>query len=107
HVKPPQQDYMGLGFRVPLIVVSPYAKKGYVSKAQHEFASILRFTEEVMGLPSLHSIDPDATDDRADDLAACFDFTQPVQPFQATKVPVGPEVFIHQAPSAEPPDDDL
>jgi phospholipase C len=98
---------MGLGFRVPLIVVSPYAKKGYVSKAQHEFASILRFTEGVMGLPSLHSIDPDATDDRADDLSDCFDFTQTPQPFDAVHVPVGPEFFVHQPPSAEPPDDDL
>src|SRR5262249_10817410 len=39
HVKPPQADYMGLGFRVPLIVVSPWARKGYVSKVQHEFGS--------------------------------------------------------------------
>jgi phospholipase C len=107
HVKPPQKDYMGLGFRVPLIVVSPYAKKGYVSKAQHEFGSILHFTEEVMGLPSLHSVDANATDNRADDLADCFDFTQTVQPFKATKVPVGPEFFVHQAPSDEPPDDDF
>lgn len=107
HVKPPQPDYMGLGFRVPLIVVSPYAKKGYVSKAQHEFASILHFTEEVMGLPSLHSIDPDATDDRADDLADCFDFTQAVQPFRGIHAPVGPEYFVAQPPSEEPADDDL
>lgn len=42
-VTPPQIDRMGLGFRVPLIVVSPYSKHGYVSHAQHEFGSILRF----------------------------------------------------------------
>ena len=107
HVKPPQQDYMGLGFRVPLIVVSPYAKKGYVSKTQHEFASILKFTEQAMGLPTLHSQDPDATDDRADDLSDCFDFTQTVTPLQRTQVPVSADYFIHQAPSDEPADDDF
>jgi phospholipase C len=107
HVKPPQQDYMGLGFRVPLVVVSPYAKKGYVSKSQHEFASILRFTEEAMGLPSLHSIDPDATDDRADDLMDCFDFTQTVQPFARVHVPVGDDYFLNLPPSTEPADDDF
>jgi phospholipase C len=106
HVKPPQQDYMGLGFRVPLIVVSPYAKKGYVSKTQHEFASILHFTEEAMGLPSLHSQDPNATDDRADDLSDCFDFTQAVAPFARLQSPVGAAFFLAQPPSDEPADDD-
>ena len=39
HVPPPQLDYTGLGFRVPMIIVSPYAKKGYVSHTQYEFGS--------------------------------------------------------------------
>jgi phospholipase C len=107
HVKPPQRDFMGLGFRVPLIVVSPYAKKGYVSKTPHEFASLLRFTEEAMGLPSLHSQDPDATDDRVDDLHDCFDFGQAAEPFSALPAPAGPEYFMAQPPTNEPPDDDM
>ncbi len=36
HVLPPQTDDMGLGFRVPVIVVGPYAKRGYVSHVTHE-----------------------------------------------------------------------
>ena len=77
HVPPPQLDQMGLNFRVPLLVISPYAKHGYVSHVQHEFGSILKFTEENFGLPSLGQ-----SDARADDLSDCFDFTQTPAPFQ-------------------------
>ncbi len=82
HVSPPQLDVMGLGFRVPLIVVSPYARRGYVSHVQHEFGSVLRFIESVYGVPQLA-----ASDARADDLSDCFDFAQPVRPFAALRVP--------------------
>jgi len=82
HVSPPQLDTMGLGFRVPLIVVSPYARRGYVSHVQHEFGSVLRFIESVYGVPQLA-----ASDARADDLSDCFDFAQPVRPFAALRVP--------------------
>ena len=77
HVAPPQLDVMGLGFRVPLIVVSPFARNGYVSHAQHEFGSITRFTEETFGLAPLA-----AADTRADDLLDCFDFSRSPQPFR-------------------------
>ncbi|MBV8197969.1 MAG: hypothetical protein JO263_07525, partial [Candidatus Eremiobacteraeota bacterium] len=40
------------GFRVPLIVVSQYAKTGHISHSQHEFGSILKFTEENFTLRS-------------------------------------------------------
>jgi phospholipase C len=106
HVKPPQPDYMGLGFRVPLIVVSPYAKKGYVSKVPHEFGSLLKFTEEALNLPSLHSLDPDATDDRADDLSDCFDFDQAVTPLAAPAPAAPADFFIGEPPSTTLPDDD-
>ena len=77
HVPPPQLDSMGLGMRVPLIVISPYAKQGYVSHVQHEFGSILKFTEEDFRLPSLST-----TDLRADDLTDSFDFTQKARAFR-------------------------
>ena len=83
HVQPQQFDnYYELGFRVPLVVVSPYAKRGYVSKVQHEFGSILAFSEETFGIPkgSLGT-----TDVRADDLSDCFDFTQ--RPRTFTPIP--------------------
>jgi phospholipase C len=76
HVSPPQLDDYGLSFRVPLIVVSPYAKKGYVSHVQHEFGSMLKFAEETLDLGSLGT-----TDVRADDLMDCFDFTKPPSAF--------------------------
>ena len=52
-VPPVYEDYDGLGFRVPLIVVSPYAKHGYVTHVQYETASVLRFIEDNFGLPPL------------------------------------------------------
>ena len=74
---PPQQLYPdGLGIRVPLIVISPYARRGYVSHVNHEFGSILHFTETTFGLPSLGKADA-----RSDDLSDCFDFTQSPGPF--------------------------
>jgi phospholipase C len=57
HVKPPHRDRMGMGFRVPLIVASPYARAGYVSHTTYEFGSILRFVEDTFGLGSLGGTD--------------------------------------------------
>src|SRR5260370_41057433 len=56
HVAPPQVDAYGLGFRVPMLVVSPYAMRGYVSGQWYEHSSILKFIERRFGLPSLASI---------------------------------------------------
>ena len=56
-VAPPFKDYDGLGFRVPLIVISPYAKKNFVSHKQYETASVLRFAEDLFGLASLSAAD--------------------------------------------------
>ena len=94
HVPPAQVDGNGYGFRVPLIVISPYARHGYVSHVPHEFGSILRFTEEVFGVPSLGTVDV-----RSDDLSDCFDFSQTPRGFQP---------FSHGAYNAtdtSPPDD--
>jgi len=98
HVSPTIYNSFELGFRVPLVVVSPYAKPGYVSHGQHEFGSILKFVEETFNLPSLGT-----TDVRADDLSDCFDFTQPMIRYKhvATKYP--PRYFA-TLPAAEPKD---
>jgi phospholipase C len=101
HVRPPQLDAMGLGFRVPMIVISPYAKHGYVSHVQHEFGSILKFTEEVFALPSLGT-----TDARADDLSDCFDFTKPPRPYVAVATALTVADFLAMPPSNIAPDDD-
>ncbi len=68
----------GLGIRVPCLIISPYAKQGYVSHVQYEYGSILRFIEEVFGLPP-GAIGPQSqgyTDGRAASLDDAFDFTQ-------------------------------
>ena len=53
HVTPPKVDAWELGFRVPLLVISPYAKRGYVDDAFGEFSSPLRFVSDNWGLPYL------------------------------------------------------
>lgn len=45
HVPPPQVDQDGLGPRVPLLIISPFAKPGYVSHTVYEHSSILKFIE--------------------------------------------------------------
>jgi phospholipase C len=121
HVLPPQVDDMGMGFRVPLIVVSPYAKHGYISHQQHEFGSFLKFIEELYQLPSLPSTPtipagfyPDSTgftpniivrDAISDDLLDCFDFTQTVQPYTQVQTTLGPDYFKTHIMTG-PPDTD-
>ena len=53
HVPPPRLDTMGLGPRVPLLIISPWARKSYVSHTRYELSSILSFLERLYGLPSL------------------------------------------------------
>jgi phospholipase C len=90
-VVPPQNNVMGWGFRVPMLVVSPYAKHGYVSHVQRDFGSILRFVEENFNLPSLNEDDANA-----DNLLDCFDFTQPVAPFTPIPAAHGARYFINE-----------
>ncbi len=53
-------DYDRLGFRVPLIVVSPYARPGYVSDHVTDLTSLLRFVETRWLLPALTGRDANA-----------------------------------------------
>lgn len=58
HVKPyVVRDAAGPGFRVPLLVVSPYAKRMHVAHTEIEFATLLKFTEDTFGLRSLGATD--------------------------------------------------
>ncbi len=57
HVAPPQLDAYGPGFRVPTLLVSPYAKRGFVSGQLYEHSSVLKFLERRFGLPTLASVD--------------------------------------------------
>jgi phospholipase C len=96
HVAPPQYDVMGPGFRIPLLVVSPYARPGYVSHVQHEAASVVKFIEDDFGLPSLGQADA-----RADDLRDCFDFAQKPLTFHPIPAHLRASDFAHLA---DPPD---
>jgi phospholipase C len=103
---PPQLDYRGLGIRTGCLIISPYAKQGYVSHVQYEYGSILRFIEEVYGLP-VGSIGPTSegyTDARATSLDDAFDFTQPPRPFQTIPSKYPTAHFLHEPPSNLPVD---
>ncbi len=82
HVPPPtacvpdgraaNADFDRMGFRVPLLVVSPWARPGHVSHLVHEATSITRFIELLFDLPAL--TDRDANSDALLDM---FDFDHP------------------------------
>jgi phospholipase C len=103
HVTPPIFNSYEDSFRVPLLVISPYANNGYISHVQHEFGSILKFTEEAFNLPSMGT-----TDERSDDLSDCFNFGSALHRhrFKTIRAKYGPQYFLHQPPSNESPDDD-
>jgi phospholipase C len=62
HVAPPDANGLwGDGTRVPTIVISPYAKQGYVDHTQHDTLSILSTIEQRFGLSSLNNLDKNAS----------------------------------------------
>ncbi|GAC1691730.1 MAG: alkaline phosphatase family protein [Candidatus Dormibacteraceae bacterium] len=77
HVTPPNVEKLTdgtqfrYGGRVPCLVLSPYARKGYISKAKHSHVSLIKFCENNFGLPSLNT--RTAASDGMED---CFDFKQ-------------------------------
>jgi phospholipase C len=101
HVAPTIQNSYEYGFRVPLIVVSPYAKRGYVSHVTHDFGSLLKFTETTFNLPSLGY-----ADSPADDLSDCFDFTQTPAAFHAFDAKFSASYFLNDKRAPLDPDDD-
>jgi phospholipase C len=94
--------YGGLGFRVPAIIVSPYAKAGYISPTQYEFASILKYIEKNWKLGSLGT-----SDVRANSLIDSFNYLQTPIPFTAIPSSLSKSYFIHRKPSYLPVDTDL
>jgi phospholipase C len=106
NVPPPQLDGQGLGIRVPMLLVSAYAKEtsssqpGYVSHTQYEFGSILKLIEGNWNLGTLGR-----TDKRANSLLDCFDFTQPPRTFTPIVSKYSKAYFLKQPPSGLPVDD--
>jgi len=102
HVPPPaiinSYEY---GFRVPMIVISPYVKPAHISHATHTFGSVLRYIEGNFGLPTLGYADA-----AADDLSDCFDYEQTPLTFQGIAVSREAEYFLQDKTPPTPPDDD-
>ncbi len=102
HVVPPTVDALGYGLRVPGIVISPYAKKGYIDHQTLSFDAYDKFIED--DFLGGQRIDP-ATDGRPDprpdvrenekilgNLVNDFDFTQPPRPPMI--LPVQPQTTL-------------
>lgn len=84
NVPPPQISYSRLGFRVPMVVISPYSKPDFISSTQYDFGSILKFIEENFNLGSLGTTDATSTS-----ISDIFNFSQKPNKFvQAPEPPV-------------------
>jgi phospholipase C len=106
-VAPPALDYQGgPGFRVPMIVISPYvqvgggSQGGYISKTPYEFASIVRFIEDTFNLQRI----PGTPDGSSNSIADFFNFTQSPRSFTTIPSHYNKSYFIHQKPSNLPVD---
>lgn len=78
HVAPPRgpNSVIEFGFRVPTIIISPYAQAGYVDDTFYSFSSILKFVEDDYSLPPLTQLDGGSND-----MFNAFNFSQqPLQP---------------------------
>jgi phospholipase C len=92
HVTPPK----GMGIRLPMVIVSPYAKPGFVDSNVASFASILAFTEHLYGLKRLNKVDGSAYD-----YFDSFDFGQrplPPIPLPRHRVPPSSLRFVQSHP---------
>jgi len=101
-VAPKYVDYDGLGLRIPMLIISAYAKKGHVSHVHYEHGSILRFIEDQFGLGRLAASDKRARSPQTD----AFDFSQPPRKFQKIQAPYDLRYFLrqpidHHIPDAE------
>lgn len=105
HVAPPVRNSAEVGLRVPLIVISPYAKAAYISHVNHDFGSILRFIEANFGVGQIDQTVGYA-DSQSDDLADCFDFSQVPLAFTPIPAPLDANYFLNDKSPPTPPDND-
>jgi phospholipase C len=105
NVPPPQIDGQGLGMRVPMLVVSAYAREsapntpGYISHTQYSFGSILRFVEDNWSLGRMGT-----SDSGSKSIGDCFDFIQPPRAFVPIASKYSKSYFEKQRPSGLPVD---
>ena len=79
-VMPPQVDQVGMGFRVPLLTISPYTPRGLIDTEIGEFSTPLRFIEDNWGLPHLT-----ARIAKTHDMSHLFDFKKSPRPPQPSR----------------------
>jgi hypothetical protein len=89
----------GPGFRVPMIVVSPYVPQGEISNTPYEFGSILQFVENNWGLGCLGTTDCTATS-----IADMFQFNKKARKFKQVQSKYPASYFLHEKPSGLPVD---
>jgi phospholipase C len=88
---------------VPLVVVSPYAKPGYISNQEYDFGSIVKAIEGIFGLGSLGFADARA----ANDLHDFFNFNQAATSYKTIPAPLAGSFFTkNKEVERDPPDSD-
>jgi phospholipase C len=98
HVPPPTASW---GIRVPMVVVSPFARPGYTDSTDATFLSMLAYTEHTFGLAPLSQNDANAYD-----YVRAFDYSQPPLPptrMKATPIPSWERAWLAAHPND--PDD--
>jgi phospholipase C len=93
HVRPPQDGSAILGFRVPALLISAYARKGRVDHTVLDYTSALNFIEQNWGVSPLTG--RDAT---ANSLTSAFNFA--AGPRRAALIPSGSSVLAGGLPAA-------
>ena len=95
HVAPPQVDADGYGFRVPALIVSPYAKSGTIDNTTYDFTSVLKFIEDNWSLQPLT-----ARDATANSISNALDLSKPpaAPVFPAQIYPIQPTQDTHNRP---------
>ncbi|MEO6834861.1 MAG: alkaline phosphatase family protein [Candidatus Tumulicola sp.] len=100
NVAPPQLDWLGLGGRVPMIVVSPYARPHYISKTTYELAGIVKYAEETFGLEPMSKFGSAyAVDTRSASISDCLNYAQSPTAFSALPTRYPASYFLHRPPS--------
>jgi phospholipase C len=89
----------GPGFRVGMLVASPYVPPNEISHTVYGFGSIIKFIEETWNLPSLGTTDQSSTS-----IVNMFNFTQKARKFKVIPSKYARSFFLHQKPSGLPVD---
>jgi phospholipase C len=113
HVAPPIRNDQGsypnsyeYGFRVPIIIISPYAKPAYISHQFNDFGSVLKFIEETFSLPEVNPSVGYADTYALGDLSDFFNFSQTPLPFTQIPADYDKQYFLNRKGKPTPPDND-